>query len=104
MLTVSVFFVCVCVVGQRIFNWTQKYSEWISPQSFISKASGLLLKKGTHGNVSLFVIFSASLVLQGMSLHLTFGIALQKQHKHDLNEKSLLLSHPKKTIYAEEVW
>lgn len=47
------------------------------PQSFIFRASSLLLKKkGSHGNASLFVCFSISLVLQGMSLHPTSGIVL----------------------------
>lgn len=38
------------LVGQRLFYWIQKYSEWISPQSFISRASDLLQERkgGSH--------------------------------------------------------
>lgn len=62
-------------VGQRIFYWIRKYPEWMSPQSFIFRASGLFLeKKGSHGNAFLFVCFNISLVLQGMSLHPTGGL------------------------------
>lgn len=53
----------------------------MSPQSFISRGSGLLLKKEKkEGPVEMpfcLLFISVPLVLQGTSFHLTFGIVSQ---------------------------
>lgn len=71
---------------------------------FLAPAVYYKKKRRESWKCLLCLLFSVSLVLQGMSLHLAFGLFCRTlKRQHDLNEKCPPFTCPEKTISDEEV-